>query len=111
MRVSVPIYLNVYVYDIKNPVEVQNGEDAQLEEVGPFVFYETREKEIDSMNQTNIFYHDLKTFYFDAQKSKYPLEMEVTVVNVPMIVSLLYSFFNRNEREEDRFLFSLFLLL
>ena len=86
-RVSVPIYLNVYIFNINNPLEVERGFPANLTEIGPFVFFETREKDIESINDTTIFYHDLKTFFFDESRSKYSLDHEVTVVNVPLIVS------------------------
>ena len=91
-RVSVPIYLNVYVFNIKNPLDLERGYDnVTLEEIGPFVFYETREKNIDSFpNDTTIFYNDIKTFYFDSNRSKYSLDHEVTAINVPLVVSLRF---------------------
>lgn len=91
-RVSVPIYLNVYVFNITNPEQVADHAPPMLQEVGPFVFDETREKDIEYSENATIFYHDLKTFFFNPNRSNLSLDAEVYVANIPLIVSVdLYS--------------------
>jgi hypothetical protein len=93
-KVSVPIYLKIYVFDILNPTEFSLGNQRpHLKERGPYTFYETREKEIVGWdNETDtIEYHDLKTFYFDQSLSDGHLDDEVSVINAPLVVSISVS--------------------
>ena len=88
-KVSVPIYLNVYVFNITNPEEVVKQAPPILQEIGPFVFDETREKDLVSRENATILYHDLKTFFFNAKRSNLSLDAEVYVANIPLIVSVI----------------------
>lgn len=88
-KVSVPIYLKVYIFDVVNGMQVESkGEEPIVVERGPFVFYETREKHVVSIdNDSNIIhYNDQKTFYFRQDLSNGSLDDHVNVVNVPLVV-------------------------
>lgn len=37
-KAAIPINFKIYVFNVTNPTEVQNGEKVVFEEVGPFVF-------------------------------------------------------------------------
>lgn len=90
MKVSVPIYFRIYVWDIKNSESFQkDGLPPLLVERGPYTFREVRTKERVSFSedQTNVTYHDIKTFYFEPELSMGSLEDEVNVINVPLVVS------------------------
>jgi len=100
MRVSVPIYFRIYVWDIKNPESFQReGLPPQLVEKGPYTFREIRTKERVSFSEdgTNVTYHDIKTFYFEPQLSMGSLEDEVNVINVPL-VGIIEKLYARKER-------------
>lgn len=93
MKVSVPIYFRIYVWDIKNAESFQrDGLPPQLVETGPYTFREIRTKERVSFSEdeTNVTYHDIKTFYFEPELSKGSLEDEVNVINVPLVVSTCF---------------------
>lgn len=88
-KVVVPIYFKIYVFDVVNKEEFSNGlDDLKVVQRGPYTFFETREKVIDSFsNDTEtIFYDDIKKFYFDPEMSAGSLEDEVDVINVPLMV-------------------------
>lgn len=79
----IDVYLNIYVFNLKNPVEFQNGEKPFLEEIGPFVFreYVIKENIVDNMNYT-ISYKEKKQYYFIQEKSLYELDYPITTLNM-----------------------------
>lgn len=94
-KVSVPIYLKVYIFDVLNGMQVESkGAKPIVAERGPFVFYETREKHVVNIdNDSNIIhYNDQKTFYYRENLSVGSLDDYVNVVNVPLVVSVNTSF-------------------
>lgn len=36
--VPIPIYLHIYLFDIRNPNQYLNGDRPNIKEIGPFVF-------------------------------------------------------------------------
>lgn len=62
-----------------------------MRERGPYVFRETREKEIiEWQNHSEILaYHDIKKFYFEPSLSAGSLDDEVSVINAPLVVSII----------------------
>ncbi|KAI1286724.1 Lysosome membrane protein 2 [Halotydeus destructor] len=87
-RVTVPIYLKVYVFDIQNGDEVANNRAVPvLVQRGPYTFFETREKIVlDFSNDSEVIhYQDIKRFYFMPELSNGTLQDEVNFINVPLI--------------------------
>ena len=87
-KVSVPIYFKIYVFDVTNGPAFEAGEAPIVRQRGPYTFFETREKVIDSFSNdtTTIFYNDIKKFYFEPDLSAGSLDDEVEVINVPLMV-------------------------
>ena len=94
-KVSVPIHFKVYVFDVMNRLDFENGAQPIVKERGPYTFIETREKVVDSFSNdtTTIFYNDIKKFYFEPDLSAGSLDDEVDVINVPLVVRILSMFF------------------
>ena len=95
----VPIYFQIWVFDLMNPIEVvQNGAKPALMQKGPYTFREHRKKENISWNNDlgTITYREIRSFTFDRDKSAGPQSDTFTTVNLPMItvVELLRQEFN-----------------
>ncbi|RWS06791.1 Lysosome membrane protein 2-like protein [Dinothrombium tinctorium] len=85
-KLSVPVFIKFYLFDIQNKNDVFNGHKPIVVERGPYVFRQTREKldiEIDELNAT-ITYKELKGYYFEPELSNGSLSDELTVVDVPV---------------------------
>ena len=87
---TVPIYFKVYVFDVTNAADVTNRNAIPIvEQRGPFTFLEKRGKRIlEFTNDSEIIdYKDIKTFFFQPHLSNGSLDDEVSVINVPLMVS------------------------
>lgn len=89
-HIETPVYLNVYVFNVTNPDEVEAGGAPKLQEVGPYSYKERREKidpRSDNCKET-VKYEQKITYYFDQTKSGMRMEEDiVNVINVPFLVS------------------------
>lgn len=90
-----PLYLEFYIFNWTNPEEVgQPNSKPHFEEIGPFVFKETKEKVNITWNDNNtITFNQLRYWYFDEEKSISNLSTKVTTINSIAVVSI-FSFFN-----------------
>lgn len=79
----IEVYLSIYVFNLKNPMEFQNGAKPLFEEIGPFVFreYVIKENIVDNMNYT-ISYKEKKQYYFLQDKSPYEFDYPITTLNM-----------------------------
>ncbi|RWS20922.1 platelet glycoprotein 4-like protein, partial [Leptotrombidium deliense] len=84
-KLTVPMYMKFYFFDVLNVDEVLNGLSQPIvAQKGPYVFRETREKtdiDVDEVDAT-ITYQLVKGFYFVPEMSVGPLNDTVTVVDV-----------------------------
>ncbi|XP_023212736.1 protein croquemort-like [Centruroides sculpturatus] len=87
---SLPIYLEIYLFNITNPEDVEaNISKPIVEEVGPFSFREKRTKENITWNDNGtVSYRLVKTWYFQPDRTNGSLDDHIITVNVPMIVSI-----------------------
>ncbi|XP_014285909.1 sensory neuron membrane protein 2 [Halyomorpha halys] len=90
----------VYIFNITNPEEFSEGGIATVEEVGPYVYEQIKDKfDIEFTEGDTISYRIAKHLYFNANKSGILTESDVvTVLNAPLLV-LAYLF--ENEFPED----------
>ncbi|XP_023944614.1 sensory neuron membrane protein 2 [Bicyclus anynana] len=89
--VPVPLTFKIYVFNVTNTDEVNEGAKPALDEIGPFVYKEYREKRILGYGENDTIRYMLKkTFYFDEEASA-PLTQddEVTVINYSYMAALL----------------------
>lgn len=84
---KVPIYMNFYLYDLKNPAEFQDGAKPVIEEIGPFVYreYIHRDNLVDNGNYT-LSYIDRKSYIFEREMSQYDEDFKVTTLNLATVV-------------------------
>ncbi|XP_076070185.1 lysosome membrane protein 2-like [Mytilus galloprovincialis] len=84
----VPIYFQIWVFDLLNPLEVvQNGAKPALRQKGPYTFREHRQKGNFTWNDKDgtISYREKRSFNFEREKSAGPQTDTFTTVNLPMI--------------------------
>ncbi|XP_068099973.1 scavenger receptor class B member 1 isoform X2 [Hyperolius riggenbachi] len=84
----VPFFMSIYIFEVKNPQEILLGEKPWVEERGPYVYREKKQK-------TNITFHEngtvsfveLRTFWFEPEKSVGSEDDYVVVPNVLVLSS------------------------
>uniref|UniRef100_T1IC90 Sensory neuron membrane protein 1 n=1 Tax=Rhodnius prolixus TaxID=13249 RepID=T1IC90_RHOPR len=83
---------NIYVFNITNPMEVQNGATPIVKEIGPYRYKEFKEKVdlVDDVDEGTITYSNMNTWYFQKEKTL-PLTGDevVTIPHLPLWSMLL----------------------
>lgn len=84
---TVPIYFNVYLFNVTNPTEVLAGERPRLQEVGPYVYRERRERfdvQFGDGSEAHTVRFKYRIFYFfDREKSiNDPSTVRITTPNL-----------------------------
>lgn len=89
MNDTTPISAKFYVFNVTNSHLVESGdeEDVRLNQVGPFVFHVTRQRNILSMNESVIEYQPINFFTYDSSAPDNSLlDLSVRMANVPLAV-------------------------
>ncbi|CAJ0942842.1 unnamed protein product, partial [Mesorhabditis belari] len=80
------MYLQIWMYDVKNSAEILQGSRPRLEEIGPFTFKEEMFKDSYNFtnNETHIFYRNKRTYTYieDLSCPSCKLTRNVTLPNV-----------------------------
>lgn len=87
-NINVPIYFNVYVFNVTNADDVANGLDTNvtLQELGPYVFREKKERDVLDNLDSEIKYQPINNYEFDEEMSNgLTLNDTVTFANVPFM--------------------------
>jgi hypothetical protein len=88
----VPIYFQIYVLDLQNPIEVvKHGAKPSFIEKGPYTYREHRAKwQINSYDNGTLSYRENRSFVFERFKSCEGCthEDKFTTVNLILVVSL-----------------------
>ena len=98
-----------YLFDIKNPNEIQMGtEKPRVVERGPYTYVEKWEKRnIQFLGLEIIRFNPVITIYFEQSLSNGSESDVITVMNIPALVCLHYffsSFFLKYEGNDFKFL-------
>ncbi|XP_026333599.1 sensory neuron membrane protein 2-like [Hyposmocoma kahamanoa] len=90
-KLPVPLDFKIYVFNVTNSEEINNGEKPKLAEIGPYVYKEYREKTILGYGANDTVKYMLKkTFYFAANESgSLSEDDDVVVVNLSYMAALL----------------------
>lgn len=89
MHIPAPIYLKVYIFNLTNADEVVAGsQEIVVNEVGPYVFQDNREKIIHEDDGETITYLPQSLFEFLPELSAEGVSLSdmITTVNVPLVV-------------------------
>nr|UTN00851.1 sensory neurons membrane protein [Semanotus bifasciatus] len=85
MKVPFPFTFKVYIFDVKNPDEILQGEVPIVEQAGPYVYKAYRwNSEVEWNSTDTISYYSYMRFEFDREASgKRTEEDSVTILNTP----------------------------
>jgi len=87
-KLAVPLTIKFFIFNVTNAFEVINfGVKPKLNEVGPYTFIETREKQQVRFenNGNRVVYKEFKYYYFDESRTNGSLDDVVIVPNIPEI--------------------------
>ncbi|CAJ0578639.1 unnamed protein product, partial [Mesorhabditis spiculigera] len=80
------MYLQIYMYNLENEAAVLKGAKPSVSQIGPFTFREVMDKKFLQFanNETEVFYRNTRTYYFDRTKScpECLLTKKVTIPNI-----------------------------
>lgn len=95
---SVPLSVKMYMFNVTNPEEVNNGAKPSLVQVGPFSLSERRKKDVISISPDNktLDYRLYRSYFFNPNDSK-PLDSIITMPNAPAFSA----FFGAEEKARD----------
>ncbi|KAI4461338.1 scavenger receptor class b type-1 sr-b1 [Holotrichia oblita] len=88
-KTPMPLYLEFYMFNWTNPEEVhKRNVKPHFQEIGPFVFRETKEKVNITWNQNNtITFNHLRYWYFEESKSCCKLSTQITTINAIALIA------------------------
>lgn len=83
------MFLQVYLFDVKNPDDVIKGEKPILIERGPYTYRQWEDKQVLGWSEDYQFlqYRVHKRYEFDPARSVGNETDQVTTVNIPLMVS------------------------
>ncbi|KAM3968117.1 sensory neuron membrane protein 2 [Aphomia sociella] len=86
-----PLKFKIYVFNVTNVEDINAGKKPKLEEIGPFVYNEYRERKILGYGDNDTIRYMLKkTFIFDAEESAPHSQDEmITIINFSYMAALL----------------------
>ncbi|XP_046583231.1 lysosome membrane protein 2-like [Haliotis rubra] len=88
-NMTIPVYMQFYMFNLKNPDEVHNGETPDMEQKGPYTYRETRYKEnITHHDNGTVSYRQIRVFKFDRSMSVGEETDQFTTVNPPLMTLL-----------------------
>lgn len=108
-NLNVPFYSRFYLFNVENPKQVTKGAIPILRERGPYTYRQWQKKEIIGWSEDYLYLsYRVHTIYeFDANRTVGSEDDEVTILNIPLIVSG-FIFVSRQREGSVLFAFSLF---
>ncbi|OCT98363.1 scavenger receptor class B member 1 isoform X1 [Xenopus laevis] len=84
----VPFYMSVYIFEVVNHKEMLLGEKPRLEERGPYVYRENKQKQNLTFHENGtVSFVEIRTFHFAPEKSNGKEEDYVIVPNILVLGS------------------------
>jgi len=87
-KIAVPLTIKFFFFNVTNAFEVINfGDKPKLQQVGPYTFIETREKQQIRFENggERVVFKEFKYYYFDESRTNGSLDDVITVPNIPEI--------------------------
>lgn len=89
---TLPTIQRFYLFSVKNPKEVENGEKPALEEIGPFT-YRLQMDRVNVVFNSNgtLSYETKKTWHYLPPPLSLPLTTKICTVDIPVLATAEYS--------------------
>nr|WLL73948.1 sensory neuron membrane protein [Leucinodes orbonalis] len=89
-KLPMPLIFKIYVFNVTNPEDINTGARPKLQEIGPYVYKEYRERTVLGYGENDTVKYMLKkTFEFDQEATGALREDDVlTVINFSYMVCL-----------------------
>lgn len=84
MHPKAPLMMQFYIFNITNMADFQNGDKPSVVEVGPYVYTESKDKELVYRRGGMLGYKDAKVYHFDTYNG-YNEEDVIYSLNLPMM--------------------------
>ncbi|KAK3592837.1 hypothetical protein CHS0354_028913 [Potamilus streckersoni] len=82
----VPIYFQIYVFNLENPQQFMNGGKPKVTQKGPYTYREHRKKgKIDYHVNDTVSYNEVRRFEFDRAMSVGSDDDNMTTINIPLV--------------------------
>ena len=101
LTIPLDLYMSFYIFNLKNGAEFEkNGTKPVFEEIGPFVYRETRTREdmVNNFNNT-ITYKERRILHFVPELSAYDETYPITTINVAAMTAVSYVKYKPNFEE------------
>ena len=79
-------WYRIYLFSVKNPLEVENGHKPDLEEVGPFTYVEEVERVNEKFEGGHVTFETKKTWSY-IQNESLSLDTVITTIDVPILAA------------------------
>lgn len=107
VKTPIPLYLEITLFNLENPDDVQKGAKPKVVEKGPYSFVEKHERiNIVWNDNDTITFNQIRTWDFDEKRSNGTLDDDITFLNV---ISATVAFNVRNSNALTK-MFANFLL-
>ncbi|XP_036615403.1 scavenger receptor class B member 1 isoform X2 [Trichosurus vulpecula] len=104
-EIPIPFYMSVYLFNVVNPEEVLKGEKPYIEERGPYVYREYRQKRNITFNDNDtVSFLEYRSFEFQPEMSQ---GLETDYIVMPNILVLASSVMMENKPMSMKVLMSL----
>jgi len=84
---SIPTTIKFYLFSVRNPKQVENGEKPDLEEVGPFAYREELERVNEEFHDDGTVSYETKKNWFFLPDLSASLDSVITTVDVPVLAT------------------------
>jgi len=84
---SIPTKIKIYLFSVKNPIDVENGAKPFLEQIGPFTYREELERVNEVFHPNGSVSYESKKIWFYLSEESVNLDTIICTVNVPIVAA------------------------
>jgi len=84
---SIPTTIKFFLFSVRNPKQVENGEKPDLDEVGPFAYREDLERVNEEFHDDGTVSYETKKNWFFLPHLSVSLDSVITTVDIPVLAT------------------------